>query len=94
MEATVQETPPATRALNELRVCRGHMLANAAVLDAAGEGDAHHSLLLSLTSLDDCIDALELEEKLATKVIPIRGDTIADDRRDDLMMDAEGSHGV
>lgn len=91
MEATVQETPPVTRATNELRVCRGFMGGITEVLDAAGETEAAESLRLALDSLGDCIEALELEDKLATQVIPIRGDTIADDRRDDLMMDADRS---
>lgn len=57
---TVNDAPAArTRVAKELRVCRSHMLASAGVLDTEGETEAVHSLRLSLTTLDDCLDALE-----------------------------------
>jgi hypothetical protein len=81
---------PVDSAVRNLRVCRGYMLGCASTLDAAGESEAVHSLRLSLTTLDDCLGALEPPEQ-PTRVIPIRGDSIADDRRDDLMADADRS---
>jgi hypothetical protein len=94
---TVQETPPVERAEKNLRVCRGYMLAIAGVLDEAGESEAVHYLRTSLTSLDDCLDALEKPEQ-SMQVLPSHmgdvfatRDTIADDRRDDLMADADRS---
>jgi hypothetical protein len=106
------ETTPVESAVRELRVCRDYMLGIAKLLDAIPEREAHHALLLSLTSLDDCLAALEhpglfgdhrdgsslVDPMAPTQLLGhlddvfVRRDTIADDRRDDLMADADRSH--
>lgn len=104
MDATVQNTNTlAEDASRNLRVCRGYMLGICGALDTDGHyGEAVHSLRLALTSLGDCLDELEKPEPptrvLRSLLLTKREresapgqDTIADDRRDDLMADADRS---
>lgn len=89
-ETVHNDTAPVDQAIRELRTIRGYALRCAGTLDSAGRAEAVHSLRLSLTALDDCLDALEAEQPILGHV-GHRGDTIADDRHDDLMMDADRS---
>jgi hypothetical protein len=50
------------------------MLGCAGALDAAGETEAVHSLRLSLTALDDCLEALKQPEPLTRVLQPITGE--------------------
>lgn len=52
---------PVRDVLANLRVCRRYMVACAGTLDETEETEALHSLRLSLTTLDDCLDRLEDE---------------------------------
>lgn len=92
MTATVPKTTATVDgALSNLRVCRGGMLSCAAALDQPETREAHHALLLSLAELDDCLAELEKPEP-PTLVFSRTRDFIADDRRDDLMADADRSN--
>lgn len=91
---TVPQTTPVTRALNELRVCRGFMDGLTTVLEVAGEEEVAEKLRLSLDCLSDCIDDLEVDEPTVVQQIEAEAhkawrDSIADDRRDDLSMDGD-----
>jgi hypothetical protein len=98
---------PVEQVIRELRTIRGYALKCAGALDTAGKSEAVHSLRMALCSLDDCLSELEKPEPPTSVMQPItdrslkglsdelaealRPDTIADDRRDDLMADADRS---
>lgn len=83
-------TPTKEREAHELRTLRGMLLGKATILDRIEAREAVHYLRTALTSLDDCIDALEAPEQPTTNMRRWEP-AIADDVRMDRLADADRS---